>query len=76
MKLLNEQRIVAHQKIVNRIANQLARMIRKTTLINLLTWQIIWWYWFAYDDANPLNSCPVGLSLPCVCEVFVCEVYV
>ena len=41
-KLLNKRRNVAHQKIINRIANQLARIICKTTLIDLHALQIIW----------------------------------
>ena len=32
MKLLNERRVIAHRKIVNRIAKQLARIIHKITL--------------------------------------------
>ena len=35
MKLLNERRVIAHRKIGYRIAKQLARMVRKTTLTDL-----------------------------------------
>ena len=42
MKQLNERRVVAHKKIVNRNAKQLAQMIRKATTTNSYALQIIW----------------------------------